>query len=142
MAVHNRILLVSSDTRVLQTRKLMLGAYFDVYPAARVHEAKRLLSERSFHLIILCYSLTPDDRKAILAAAQERSPAARVLTLSLRHETTQSGSSPSQLSADEGPMVLLRKSAEILGFEFRSRGRMIPAVHPKPRVESPSERVA
>ena len=142
MAVQNRILLVSSDVRVLQTRKLMLGAYFDVYPATRVHEAKRLLSERPFHLIILCYSLTPDDREAIVAAAQERNPATRVLTLNLRHQPTQAGSNRSQVSADEGPMVLLRKSAEILGFEFRSRGRMIPAVHSKSRVESPSERVA
>jgi len=65
-----RILLVSRNLMVLQTRKLMLGAYFEVSAAGRVVEATKLLAERSFALIVLCYTLTGDDCEKILDAVR------------------------------------------------------------------------
>ena len=77
------ILLVSRDLVVLQTRKLMLGAYFDVCAAGRVLEAKTFLAEREFDLIVLCYTLTDDDCEKILNAARLHSPHAKTLMLTV-----------------------------------------------------------
>lgn len=122
-----RILLVSSDLMVLQTRKLMLGAYFDVSAAGRVGEAKMLLAEGPFDLIVLCYTLTDDDCLKILDAARFHCADAKILTLTVTGYTAAPAVADSYfLPAEEGPFTLVKKSAELLGFEFRSKGRMVP----------------
>ena len=128
MSRPKRILLVSRDLMVLQTRKLMLGAYFDVNAAGRVLEAKSLLGEQIFDLIVLCYTLSQDDCQEIVESAQQHCPRAKILVL------TAAGYAAKQvdvhryfLAAEEGPFILVKKSAELLGFEFRSKGRMVPA---------------
>ena len=126
-----RILLVSRDPMVLQTRKLMLGAYFDVSAAGRVLEAKIILAERPFDLIVLCYTLTDDDCQKILDASRLHCSDAKILMLTV----TGGAASPSAmdsylLPAEQGPFVLVKKSAELLGFEFRSKGRMVRAPQP------------
>jgi len=123
-----RILLVSRDLTVLQTRKLMLGAYFDVCAAGRVLEAKRFMAEHPFDLIVLCYTLTDDDCDKILEGARTHCPNAKFLMLTV----TGFAAAPLpvqsyQLPAEEGPFILVKKSAELLGFEFRSKGRMVRA---------------
>jgi DNA-binding NtrC family response regulator len=127
----NRILLVSRDLMVLQTRKLMLGAYFDVHAAGRVLEAKTLLGEQDFDLIVLCYTLGPDDCQRIVESAQQHRPQAKILVL------TAAGYAAKQmdihryfLAAEEGPFTLVKKAAELLGFEFRSKGRMVQVAPP------------
>lgn len=122
-----RILLVSRDLMVLQTRKLMLGAYFDVSAAGRVVEAKLLLKEnRPFDLIVLCYSLTDDDCQKILDWARVHSPAAKILTVTVTgYDATNAVADSYFLPAEEGPFILVKKSAELLGFEFKSKGRMV-----------------
>jgi len=123
---HKRILLVSRDLMVLQTRKLMLGAYFDVSAAGRVLEAKLHLAERRFDLIVLCYTLTDDECQKILEAAQASCPGAKVLTLTVPgHTKNQPATDSYFLPAEEGPFILVKKSAELLGFEFKSKGRMV-----------------
>ena len=126
-----RILLVSRDLTVLQTRKLMLGAYFDVHAAGRVLEAKALLGEQHFDLIVLCSTLTQDDCQTIVDSAQQHCPQARILVL------TAAGYAAKQvhihgyfLAAEDGPFTLVKKSAELLGFEFRSKGRMVRVAPP------------
>jgi hypothetical protein len=128
MGEQKRILLVSRDLMVLQTRKLMLGAYFEVCAAGRVLEAKIHLSQQPFDLIVLCYTLTGDECEKILDAARVRCPDAKILILTI------SGYPASRLSrdfyllpAEGGPFILVKKSAELLGFEFRSKGRMVRA---------------
>jgi hypothetical protein len=123
---HKRILLVSRDLMVLQTRKLMLGAYFDVSAAGRVLEAKLHLAERHFDLIVLCYTLTDDDCHKILEAAQASCPGAKILMLTVPgHTANQPATDSYFLPAEEGPFILVKKSAELLGFEFKSKGRMV-----------------
>jgi hypothetical protein len=126
MSRPKRILLVSRDLMALQTRKLMLGAYFDVNAAGRVVEAKALLGEQHFDLIVLCYTLSPDDCQGITESAQRHCPQAKILVL------TATGDVPGPadiyryfLPANEGPFTLVKKSAELLGFEFKSKGRMV-----------------
>jgi hypothetical protein len=131
MGDQKRILLMSRDTVVLQTRKLMLGAYFEVCAAGRVLEARRFLAERPFDLVILCYTLTDDDCETILTAVRIYSPDARILMLTMPGYVA--GHLPMDayfLPAEKGPFVLVKRSAELLGFEFGSKGRMVRSARP------------
>jgi len=131
MDVQRRILLVSRDLMVLQTRKLMLGAYFEVCAAGRVLEAKALLAEHQFDLIVLCYTLTDDDCEKILNGARLHSPKAKTLILTVTgYAASHLPVDSCYLPAEEGPFLLVKKSAELLGFEFRSKGRMVRAAQP------------
>src|SRR5579885_1180551 len=126
-----RILLISRDLMVLQTRKLMLGAYFEVRAAGRVVEAKKFLAERPFDLIVLCYTLTDDDLQKISEAVRRYSPGAKFITLTVSGYPAKRPDKNSYcLPAEQGPFILVRKSAELLGFEFRSKGRMVRASQP------------
>ncbi len=138
MSRPKRILLVSRDLMVLQTRKLMLGAYFEVCAAGRVPEAKALLGQQNFDLIVLCYTISQDDCQRIIESAQQHYPLAKILAL------TAAGYAAKQvdihryfLAAEGGPFTLLKKSAELLGFEFRSKGRMVQAASPDLVATSP-----
>jgi DNA-binding NtrC family response regulator len=131
MSRPKRVLLVSRDLVVLQTRKLMLGAYFDVNAAGRALEARTLLAEQSFDLVVLCYTLSQDECREIVELTRQHCPQAKVLVL------TAAGYAAKQvdvhryfLAAEDGPFTLVKKSAELLGFEFKSKGRMVPVVAP------------
>ena len=126
MSRPKRILLVSRDLVVLQTRKLMLGAYFDVNAAGRVVEAETLLGEHNFDLIVLCYTLSQDDCNRIMESAQHRRSEAKILVLTAAgYASRQVDIHRYFLAAEDGPFTLVKKSAELLGFEFRSKGRMV-----------------
>jgi DNA-binding NtrC family response regulator len=131
MSRPKRILLVSRDLMVLQTRKLMIGAYFDVHAAGRVLEAKALLGEQHFDLVVLCYTLTQDDCQTIVDTAQQHCPQARILVLTAAGYAAKPGDIDRYfLAAEDGPFTLVKKSAELLGFEFRSKGRMVQVAPP------------
>jgi hypothetical protein len=116
---------------VLQTRKLMLGAYFDVHAAGRVLEAKAFLGGQHFDLIVLCYTLTLDDCQGILQSAQQHCPQAKILVLTAcGYPATQMDIHRYFLAAEDGPFTLVKKSAELLGFEFKSKGRMVQVAPP------------
>ena len=127
-----RILLVSRDLTVLQTRKLMLGAYFEVCAVGRVHEATSQLAERPFDLIVLCYTLTDDDCQKVMDAMHRYGCEAKILILTATgYAAAQLGTDSYLLPSEQGPFILLKKAAELLGFEFRSKGRMVRAPEPK-----------
>jgi hypothetical protein len=130
MSDRKRILLVSRDLMVLQTRRLMLGAYFDVCSAGRALEARMFLEKQAFDLIVLCYTLTEDECQNIVDAARERCPQARILMLTVTGSAASETAIHPHLPAEGGPFLLVKKSAELLGFEFRSKGRMVPAPEP------------
>jgi DNA-binding NtrC family response regulator len=133
MSRPKRILLVSRDLMVLQSRKLMLGAYFDVNAAGRVLEAKAaLLGKQHFDLIVLCYTLSLDDCQGIMESAQQHCPQAKILVLTAcGYATKQVDIRRYFLAAEDGPFTLVKKSAELLGFEFRSKGRMVQVAPPR-----------
>lgn len=126
MVCQKRVLVVSNDLMALQTRKLMLGAYFDVLPAGRINEAQIVLAKQKVDLIVLCYTLTEDDCQKIADAAREHSSRAKIIKLTVPGNTSSAGMIfPYLIPADKGPFYLVKKSAELLGFEFRSKGRMV-----------------
>ena len=132
-----RILLVSRDLMVLQTRKLMLGAYFDVSAAGRVVEAKSLLADRPYDLIVLCYTLPNDDCQKVREAVRLHCPGAKILMLTVTGYGADTAARESYfLAAEQGPFSLVKRAAELLGFEFRSKGRMVRASQPAMMSES------
>jgi hypothetical protein len=119
-----QVLLVSRDAMLLQTRQLILGAFFRAKSAGRIREAEELISTYSFDLIILCYTLTESECRRVidLAAEQKRHP--RILVL------TPAGIPPDPGSADAamteaGPYYLLKKSAELLGMDIRANASLV-----------------
>jgi response regulator RpfG family c-di-GMP phosphodiesterase len=130
MSGQKRILLVSRDSMVLQTRKLMLGTFFDVNAAGRPVEAIKALKERTFDLIVLCYTLTDDDCESIMNAAHEHCPDGKILMLTARNCPDSRADTCSHFPGEEGPYMLIKKSAEILGLQFEKSGRVMRASQP------------
>jgi len=110
---------------LLQTRKLILGAFFQVETASRLSEAESQIADQAFDMVVLCYTLSDDEYGQITAMIQDRQSQPRTLTL------TSNGNSHRRLAADgaflaeDGPYSLLKKSAEILGVDLRGRGRVV-----------------
>jgi len=68
-----QVLVASRDPMLLQTRQLILGAFFEVHGARRVREAEALMARFSFDLIILCSTLGDSDCRAVPETASEDS---------------------------------------------------------------------
>lgn len=121
MTDQKRILLVSRDTTILQTRKLVMSAYFEVRAAGRIPEARTFLSERAFDLIILCRTLNDDDCEAVIRAARERCAQIKILIPSTPGCSELTAAGHAYFAPEEGPIHLLKRSAEVLGCEFRKK---------------------
>src|SRR6516225_126163 len=110
-----QVLVVSRDAMLLQTRQLILGAFFRVQTAGRIREAEALLVTRTFDLIILCYTLTEAECQEVIRLADELKHRPRILML------TTAGFSPTELGPDDATIIdtgsycLLKRSAEMLG---------------------------
>jgi DNA-binding response OmpR family regulator len=119
-----RVLVVSRDQMLLQTRKLILGAFFEVEAAGRVPEAESLMADRAFDLIILCYSLADDEYAKMIQLAKRQDPAPKILTLnSIGNHRNRSGTDQ-ELMVENGPYALLKKTTEMLGLRIKGPGRV------------------
>ena len=121
------VLVVSRDAMLLQTRQLILGAFFRVQGAGRIREAEERISTQRFDLIILCYTLTDDDCRHIIefAAAQKRRP--RVLLLTRTCIQAEELGPGDAVMSDAGPYYLLKRSAEILGVDITIKANLVDA---------------
>src|ERR1022692_4772393 len=75
------VLVVSRDERLLQTRQLILEAFFQVNGAGRLQEVQALLSKREFDLVVLCHSLTESDCRRISEFVNCQSNRPKILML-------------------------------------------------------------
>jgi DNA-binding response OmpR family regulator len=121
------VLVVSRDQRLLQSRQLILGAFFEVDGAGRIQEAERLLCKRRFDLIVLCYSLSNFDLEQMAGLVEQQVPQPKVLTLSAARSKVIVTPTDRLHMLEAGPYHLLKRSAEILGIELKSKGRFIAA---------------
>lgn len=122
-----QILVVSRDAMLLQTRQLILGTFFSVKGAGRIREAEELLSNQSFELIILCYTLTEMECEHMieLAKGQQRRP--RILLLTPTGIPAPDTWPADAVMSEAGPYYLLKKSAELLGVDIREKARLVEA---------------
>ena len=75
------ILCVCPDLVLQQTRRLILETYFHVDGSGRLSETAARLESRSYDLVVLCYSLKPEDGKAIATLARSQSTPPKLLAL-------------------------------------------------------------
>ena len=118
-----RVLVVSRDEMLLRTREMILGAFFVVQGAGRFTEARALLMNSSFDLVILCHSLTDNECERLAMLAHERTPQPLILAM---NASSRAGIKPwadNQLGVDAGPYGLVKKCAEMLGFALKSKAR-------------------
>ncbi len=76
-----QVLVVSRDPMLLQTRQLILGAFFQVHGAGRVGEAEALMARFSFDLIILCSTLGDSDCRAVMDLVADRKQHPKILVV-------------------------------------------------------------
>src|SRR5215469_16233465 len=81
MSAHSQILVVGHDQMLLQTRRLILGTFFEVEAAGRMSEAGSILSKREFDLIILCDTLTDSECRQIADMVEDQRPKPTLLSL-------------------------------------------------------------
>jgi len=117
------VLVVSRDLSLLHTRALILGAFFQVEPVGRAIEAEAMLTRKAFDLVVLCYSLTEEDCRKLMARVGEQDPRPLVLALSAPGATGFVDGADAHLMLDYGPYALLKKTAEMLGVDLKEKPR-------------------
>jgi len=123
MKSNAQVLLVGRDEMLLQTRKLILGAYFQVEIAGRISHAVQLIAERSFDLIVLCSTLSEHDCEQVAGLVRTQNPRPKVLTLSAAGRQSCGDGTGDELMAEIGPLALIRKATAMLGLEMKRNGR-------------------
>ncbi len=120
---HSQILVVSRDQMVLQTRRLILGTYFEVEAAGRMSEAGMLISKSDFDVIVLCDTLSESECLQIADLVRDQIP--QPTLFSLRGPGNRNtGSTVGRKLVAGGPLQLLRECAEVLGYDLRGKHRM------------------
>jgi len=128
MNTHSQILVVSRDQMLLQTRRLILGTYFDVEAAGRISEAGSILAKRDFDLIVLCDTLSDAECQQIAQMVREQRPQPTLLSIlgpGTRGHEREVGR---KLALAGGPLQLLKECANALGTDLRNKQRSV-AVH-------------
>lgn len=75
----SRILLVGSDSRLLETRAAVLAKTGAEVISRNSRETLEILDRDAFDLVILCHSLAEPDAALIVAKVHEKSPATKIL---------------------------------------------------------------
>jgi DNA-binding NtrC family response regulator len=121
-----QVLVVGRDQMLLQTRKLILGAFFQVETAGRVPEAEGMMAGRAFDLVVLCYSLADDEFLKVIDLAQRQIPTPKILIMisAMVNRPDRSGCDQ-ELASEEGPYAFLRKISEMLGQPLKAMGRPV-----------------
>lgn len=77
-----RILVFGRDSSLLETRQLVLETIGGIVDATtKLDQARLLLAHSAPDLLILCYTLSPDDRSTILGTVRKIRPELKVLVL-------------------------------------------------------------
>jgi DNA-binding NtrC family response regulator len=123
MKSNAHVLIVGKDETLLQTRRLILGTFFHVETAGRVSHAAGILTEQSFDLIVLCYSLTDDECQKVLEMVAYQDPQPQVLSMSTFGRPAAALGIHEELSAEDGPYALVKKCAQMLDVDLKGLGR-------------------
>lgn len=120
---HSDILVVSRDRMLLQTRRLILGTYFQVEAAGRLSEAGMLLSQQDFDLIVLCDTLSDAECLRIAEMVRDQKPRPTLLSLMSPGHGRSDAIVGRKLPCGGGPLRLLKECADVLGFDMRGKQR-------------------
>jgi DNA-binding response OmpR family regulator len=124
MSAHSQILVVSRDQMLLQTRRLILGTYFEVEGAGRMSEAGSILRQHDFDLIVLCDTLSNSECQQIAEMVHDRRPQPTLLSLTGPGINGKEREVGRKLALPGGPLQLLRECADVLGVDLHGKQRM------------------
>lgn len=124
MNTHSQILVVSRDQMLLQTRRLILGTYFEVEAAGRMSEAGSILSKQDFDVIVLCDTLSPTECQQIADMVRDQKPQPTLLSLLGPGNRDRENTVGRRLACGRGPLELLKECANVLGSDLRGKQRM------------------
>ena len=123
--MNSQVLVVSRDEMLLQTRQLILGAFFQVYGAGRIREVEDLMARRRFDLIVLCYTLTESERQRVIEMVAGLKTPPRILLLSPAGSRPHEPESSLVMMTEAGPYYLLKKTAEMLGVDIKAKANLV-----------------
>jgi len=118
------LLCLGHDPVLNRTRRLILQKYFSVRIANALPEAVALLSGQRFDLVLLCYSLTDDEYRAMVEYIHNLRTGTRILALARGEERLPLGPQDEQFEAG-GPGELLKKAAEMAGVAVEDRSYLL-----------------
>jgi len=119
----SHVLVVSRDQMLLQTRALILGAYFQVESAGRVPEAELAMSRIEFDLVVLCHTIPDDEYQKVIELIDRQKRRPKVLILNNAGAGRIRDGADGESTVDSDPYHLLRKAAEMVGFPMKPMGR-------------------
>ena len=108
------ILVYGSDLSLLETRRMVLKTPGgEVYTATKPAEAEQILLHAKPNLLVLCYTLSSEDRRSILDFARGIHPAMTILVLEADRPA---GAETAQETFNifSGPDALKKKVRELL----------------------------
>jgi hypothetical protein len=130
------LLCVGHDAVLNRTRRLILEKCFAVKVAHSVPEAIAQLSGQRFGLVLLCYSLTEEECRAIVEFVHGLPSPMRILTMADGRDRLLLGPQDDEFLSG-GPAELLRKAASMAGIPSLDAAR--PAAE---EPSNPTERVS
>ncbi|MFZ0746495.1 MAG: hypothetical protein WAM85_18955 [Terracidiphilus sp.] len=98
---------------LLQTRKWMLDAEFEVEIADNIPEAVANLGARHFDLVLLCHTLNDQECRSICDEVFSKTPATRVLQLNEGWRDFRSLIGPEEQASAARPQTLIEKITEM-----------------------------
>ena len=123
------LLCLGHDAALNRTRRLVLQRVFTVKVADNLQEAISLLTSERFDLVLLCYSLSERDTRAMIDLIHGVSRQTKVLVLANGREGLRL-MPPDEEFLLSGPAELLQKAASMAGIRLaaddsrlRSAGR-------------------
>jgi len=118
----SEVLVFSRDPLLLETRRLILEAFFQARGVGSVEDAQALLAMRRFDLIILCSTLSEQDCDRVLELVEYQKPRPQILILSPPGCNPPRCAADHMLMTESSPHQLLKRSAEILGVDLKASG--------------------
>jgi DNA-binding NtrC family response regulator len=80
------VLCTGVDSLLLETRKLILQrAGHTIFEARNPRDARAICKQQSIDIVILCQTLQPEGKKAMVQAVRQHCPAAKILELYHSH---------------------------------------------------------
>jgi DNA-binding response OmpR family regulator len=118
-----KVLVVSWNEMLRQTRRLILGTYFETESAGKMTEAAQLLLENHFGVIVLCDTLSDSECLQVADIARIRNPQAKIILLEGPNRDRPASISGGRVQCLDGPLSLLKECAQVLGVGIGNKGR-------------------
>lgn len=120
-----QVLCLGHDPILNRTRRLILQRYFEVTLADRLQEAVSQLSIEHFDLVLLCYSLTDDECRAVIDFIHKLPEPPRILALAQARQRLRLAPQDEEFLL-AGPEQLLSKATSMAGIPIEEPAKEDP----------------